>query len=366
MIRQLPEREVPAGMAQRIMGEVSAEDRRLSRRMVRWLTGSFPIRVQPLWLAGAASVLALVFWLGLTVGSHTSVVEHPNTDTPGTLIFQTTDAQASFLIGRGLLAAGFWEESIPYLQQASLLGPENPEYVLWEGVALGKTGDRVGEGNRYRRALDLHPEYVPARLYLAHVLLESGQADAALAEYSHVLELAPDDETALYNRALAYQLLGENNRAADAWKEYLDTYRSGVRAFRAVLHLNELGDFTYRSYQIGFRKAILNQELLLGVDGAGRQEEIILLADLFSKSTGSILEIVVFQDKDTQQAGTQARLLKHQISDHLSVEEGKSVNISWFGQPERLRTPTGKQFLLQEGLLVFSKPREYANKENRI
>ena len=85
---------------------------------------------------------------------------------------------------------------------------------------------------------------------------------AALAEYNRVLALAPDEGTALYNRALAYQLLDQKNKEADAWKEYLRSHRTGIWAYRAAEHLNELGDFTYRSYQIGFRRVILNQKLL--------------------------------------------------------------------------------------------------------
>ncbi len=367
MIGTLPEREAPAGMTEQILEKITAQDQEgVGRKIIRLLTGPFSIRLHPLRLAGTICSLAFVFWLGVTAGSLRSTGDDTATEAAASLAFPSADAEANFFIGRGLLAAGLLNESVTFLRQASLRVPENPEYALWEGVVLGKLGDRVGERDRYRKTLDLHPDYLPARLYLGHALLENGQPDAALKEYSHVLEVEPDDEIALYNSALAFQLLGEKARAAAAWKEYLQVYRDGTRAFRAVLHLNELGDFTFRSYQIGYRKIILNQEVLLGVNPAGKQDEIELLTDFFKKASGDVLEVIVFLENDMRLAGSHASNLKHHISDNLAGSDGKTVNISWFGQPERMITTSGKKFWLGKGLLIFSKPQQQTNQEKMI
>ena len=363
MIHALPQRDVPAGLTERIMTGIFSPKQTFGHKVAGLLTGSFTLNVQPLRLAGAFCSLALVFWLGITIGDHGIDTTDDGKETPSLPAIVSTNSEANFFIGRGLLAAGQWEKAVPFLQQASLLVPENPEYRLWEGVALGKQGNKEGEREVYKKTIRRHPGYVPARLYLGHNLLENGQHDAALAEYNRVLAIAPDERTALYNRALAYQLLGQKEQEAAAWREYLISQRTGIWAYRAVEHLNELGDFTFRSYQIGFRRIILNQKLLLGMNSPARQRENDLLADAFTQASGNLLNIVVFQADDIIRAGKQARDLKYFITDNLA---GKSVNISWFGQPESVHTASGKQFPLPKSLLIFSKPQAQNTKEKTI
>ncbi len=366
MIQALPEKDVPAGLTERIMTEIYSPKQSFGQKISNLLTGSFAFNVQPLRLAGALSLLAFVFWIGLTLGGHTTAPVDSAQNISNRLIIEPENGEANFLIGRGLLAAGQWEQAVPYLQQASLLVPKNPEYALWEGVALGKLGNKSGELEKYKKTVDRHPSYVPARLYLGHTLLENRQPEAALVEYNQVLALAPDAGTALYNRALAYQLLGQKEQEAAAWREYLQLHRTGTWAYRAVEHLNEIGDFTFRSYQIGFRRIISNQELLLGTDSTARQREIDFLADSFRQATGNVLNIIVFQAGNTSLAGKHARDLKYSLSDHLNGTLSKNVNISWFGQPEKVRSASGKEFPLQKSLLIFSKPQTQNPEEKTI
>jgi len=160
--------------------------------------------------------------------------------------------------------------------------------------------------------------------------------------------------------------MGQKKQEAAAWKEYLLLHRTGTWAYRAVEHLNELGEFTFRSYQIGFRRIIFNQELLLGSDSPARQREIDFVTDSFTQASGNVLNIIVFQANDLTLAGRQARNLKYFITDNLATATDKSVNISWFGQPEIVHAASKKQFPLQKGLLIFSTPQVQKIKEETI
>lgn len=365
MIRALPEREAPPAMQKKIMAEICSPEQSFRHKVKKFMLGPVSFSVRPLRLAAAACMLLMAFWLGLTLG-HQDQQSLVALNQSRELLIDPANPEANFFIGKGLLAADRWEEARPYLERASSLVPENPEYSLWVGVALGKSGNIFQEQKIYNDTLRRHPDYIPARLYLGHALLEKGQTDAALTEYTKVLSREPDTEVALYNRALAYQLLGEQRSAIAAWKEYLSSRRTGSRAFQAVEHLNELGDFTFRTYQIGYRKIILNQKSLLEPDSPARQEEILYLADSFRSASGMILNIVAFQTDDSSQARESARDLKNSINEQFEPLSIKSIRISWFGQPERVRLPSGKLIPLRKSLLIFSRPGVQEQEEKRI
>jgi len=366
MLHALPEREVPVGLTERIMTEINSPKKSLKQRITNLLTTSFTFNVQPLRLTAFCGTMFLVFWLGITIGEYGTDTNDAPKGGVKPLAIPPHSAEANFLIGRGLLAAGQWEEAMPYLHQATLLVPDNPEYALWEGVALGKKGNMKMERDIYRKTVHRHPEYVPARMYLGHNLLESGQPEAALEEYSRVLTLFPAAESALYNRALAYQVMGNRELEAAAWKEYLLLNRIGKWAYRAVEHLNTLGDFTYRSYQIGLRKIILNQKLLLRSDSEAQQREIDLLSTTFAQASGNVLNLVVFLADDITRAEKQARKMQYLVANNLNNRTEKRIDISWFGEPENVRTAFGKEYLLEEGVLIFCIPQVQKTREKTI
>lgn len=366
MIQALPDREVPVGLNRRIMAEISLREQTFGRKVVQFLTSSFTLDFQPFRLAGAACLLVFIFWLGLITGDNRDVQDDSVKDPFSSLEHALKNAEASFYLGRGLLAMGQADEAVHFLRKASRLVPDNPEYTLWEGVALGKVGNKKDEQDRYSQTLDRHPGYVQARLFLGHTLLENGQADAALEEYSRVLLLQPDAIAALYNSALAYQLIGQEQKEAEAWKKYLQLHRTGSWAYRAVEHLNELGDFTYRIYQIGFRRVVFNQELLLGPDSINRQREINFLSSIFHNASGDVLELVAFQSGNAALANDRVMSLKDCILEDLGGETRKRVSVSWFAQPEEVHSLSGKTFTLSRSLLIFSKPQVEKPEEKTI
>ncbi|MDW7773493.1 MAG: tetratricopeptide repeat protein [Desulfobulbaceae bacterium] len=366
MLHALPDRKVPDDLADRIMAEIRKPGNKAGSLFNRLLNASLTFDVRPVRLAGSLCTLAAAFWLGLIFGDYSSDRSHIEDPAPAFSPLASENAEAAHLMGRSLLEDGRAQQAITFFRQASLIAPQNPEYALWEGVAFGRNSDKEREQEVYKKIIRRYPRYLPARIYLGHSLLETGQLEAALAEYSRILALYPEEATALYNRALTCQLMDDRELEAAAWKEYLRLHRNGKWAYRAVEHLNALGDFTYRSYQIGYRKIILNQDFLLAMDAAVQQREIDLLAASFAQSSGNVLHLVVFQADDADLAGKTAMQLHNLVSGNMGGTTDKKIQISWFGNPENVYSSSGMQYQLPEGVLVFSQPQVHQTGEKMI
>jgi hypothetical protein len=68
---------------------------------------------------------------------------------------------------------------------------------MMAGVTDLQTGDAKAGRAKLEEALDLDHELVDARLWLAHALLQEGQAEAAVQQYHTGLLIAPGDERLL-------------------------------------------------------------------------------------------------------------------------------------------------------------------------
>ncbi len=353
LLRQLPDRIPPARLVEQIMETVNESNKQYGRpekpkffSLPSWNT------LWPRQFAAACSIV-LAFWIGLYVGGkkEDAIVQSSTLELPA-YVYQ--NAQAGFLVGRGILAAGKEnDKALALIQHASQLSPDNPEYLFWLGTAHWRMGDTEMEQQSYRKAVQVDPDYVPALVNLGHNLLENKESIEALQTYNKVLSIVPDHEIALYNRALAISITGESNQTIDAWKQYLRSYRSGKWAHRAVQHLNGQNDFSYRVYQIGVRRIILNQELLLGPLTADKKREVEYLAETFKQAPVSNINLTFFYAGDKEKARKQATSLKSLLSNSLQ-NHNKRIRISWFAEAEVVQTASGIKSL-QNGVLIFGK-----------
>ncbi len=358
LLRRLPEREVPHDLTGRIMARIREEKPGLLERLRRLFTGSFAVTVQPARVALVGVGLAAAFYLGTLTGSG------PGNSGPKLPEVTALSSEASYYIGRGLVTAGHPEEALAYLRRAALLNPDQPVYGLWQAVAWLAAGEPERERAQYHRLVSNHPDFLPALVNLGHNQLETGDLDGALESYQQVLAMVPDERDALYNIGLVYRLKGDLEKERQAWKQYLARHRSGKNSYRAVQHLNELGDFSYRTAQLGYRRIIIHQDALLGSDPAARDREVSWLAEQFARVPATTLNLVVFDARGRESAMQQARILKEELSRYL--QGNKQVRISWFGQPESVRTGR-MEAVLEQGVLVFSQPNKKSkSKERRI
>jgi tetratricopeptide (TPR) repeat protein len=358
LLRQMPEREVPTGLHERIMDQVLAahQPRTLVGRIRQWWQGLPALRVQPLRLAMSAGIAVAAFWLGTVVGGGDQVrITEPDSEAMKLAPF-TDSARANYLVGRGLLEAGEQHLALEFIHQALLQEPGSAEYGTWQGLTYWQLGDREKERQSYQQSLVRQPDYIPALLNLGHNLLESGDYRKSLHLYEKVLRINPYEQTALYNRALSYHQLKDPAEEQKAYIQYLDQYRSDKWAYRAVGHLQHLGIFDYRICQIGNRKVVVNQRTLLGPAIPARQLELERLARMVEKAPASALHLVVYLHNDKIQGKAIATELRQQLQAIMEKNTTIPIQVSWFDEPALIQTADGSERELAQGLLIFTQP----------
>ncbi len=357
LLGQLPEREVPGDLNDRVMAMIVEEKSSLLKRLKEICYGSFVVNIQPVKYCLLATAVAVAFFLGsLNKGSYEAALELP--------AVSSLSSEASYHIGRGLYEGGEPEKALIYLKRAAMLDPGKPEYGLWQAVAFQAVGASELERKQYQRIVNKYPDYLPALINLGHNQLESGDLDGALASYRQILALNPQDQSVLCNIGLIYKMQGDAIEESKTWQQYLSVNRTGRKSYRAVSHLNELGSFDFRTAQLGYRQIVIHPEALFSNNQALREHEISWLAEQFMRTPGKTLNLIVFDAAGQAVAKERAMLLRKEL---LSVlPEDKHVTISWFGQAEIIEKET-KNSALKQSVLVFSQPDNLTTlKERRI
>jgi tetratricopeptide (TPR) repeat protein len=100
------------------------------------------------------------------------------------------DIELMLQVGRALFRDGLMEEAKEYFDTAVQQVPDNAEAVAMVGYTEHRLGRDDAAIATLRRALQLDPEYVEARIYLGNVLYDRGEYEAALY---HLDRTSPDD-----------------------------------------------------------------------------------------------------------------------------------------------------------------------------
>ncbi len=359
-IRNLPGKRPPTDLRKRIMSALPEYREPWLRRVMRAIgTGPLVYRT-----VGALASLILTFYGGMQFEQYFH--GSPKVSNELTAASADMNDEAYFYLGRSLLAAGEAIGALNAFGNAEKLRPENLQYALWKAIAYQNFGALDEERRMYRQLLGKRPDFLPARLNLANNLLQDGQASQAQQLYEQILERYPMEGTALYNRAIALRMQSKPEEEAEAWKRYLDHYRTGLPADRAVQHLHELGDYSFRIYQLGQKSVILNQDRLLDPHGYEQNSEIDYLArHLGDRSLGK-LNIVVFVQDDAPQAKLIARSLLTAIANRSEEIEKDSVGVSWFDEAEPLESLAKGKIHLSKGVLLFSAMQTNLKEEKKI
>jgi tetratricopeptide (TPR) repeat protein len=93
-------------------------------------------------------------------------------------------------IGRALFREGLVEEAKEFFDVAVQQAPDSAEAVALTGYALHRIGDDEQALVALRRALQLDADHVEARIYLANILYDRGEFEAALY---HLERTTPED-----------------------------------------------------------------------------------------------------------------------------------------------------------------------------
>jgi tetratricopeptide (TPR) repeat protein len=256
--------------------------------------------------------------------------------------------EAQYYLGRFYLAQEKPEEALPHLKRAVQDNPAKADYHFWLGVAYWAVRNFDLERKSYLQALAKDPKYVPARLYLAHNYLDSGNWQKALNNYDLLLRREPYNPEALYNRALALMELHRLKEEALAWKRYLQYYPEGKWALRAVDHLNQLGHFSYRNFTIGYRRVTL--EHIPFSPGSAKllsqgKPSLQVLGTILSINGKISLEVVCYKSGDPSLAAARARAVKHYLLQQFPRVNSSRIGARGIGRKERVRTDNKVYFL---------------------
>jgi tetratricopeptide (TPR) repeat protein len=161
-----------------------------------------------------------------------------------------TDAAASGALARLLHAWEQWDAAHDAYVRAQALAPRAFEWPYLDGVVLQRLVRHAEAAVKFRRALEISPDYLPARIKLAEALFEAGSLDEslrlfealsrdpatepmgqfgigriaavrgnheeAITRLQRAVALSPEWGAAHYALALAYRALGRRDEAQRA------------------------------------------------------------------------------------------------------------------------------------------------------
>lgn len=154
------------------------------------------------------------------------------------------DSQAKnwLLWGQSLLYDGKYEDAAQKLAKAFQLEPENylAAFNLGRCYYYGfqKESQRLNIATRFfQKALDLNPDFVPARYYLGCVQLDAGQLLLAITSLRWVIARDPQNIDAYYRLGLAYR---RDNHIAQAEKAFMDVLSIDPGHYESRLQLGHI------------------------------------------------------------------------------------------------------------------------------
>src|SRR5258708_5588847 len=106
-----------------------------------------------------------------------------------------------------------FQEALFALRDVIKASPRNAYAYYFLGMALFETAQAEAARDAYRAALRLSPEYLGARVALAHVLRMLGDIRGAIAEAEEAVRRSPKDGDALHAPGLAHAARGDNEAA---------------------------------------------------------------------------------------------------------------------------------------------------------
>ncbi len=100
------------------------------------------------------------------------------------------DVDLMLQIGRALFREGFVDAALTYFDRAVAHAEDSSEALACVGYAQHRMGRDAEAVASLTRALDLDPQLVEARVYLANLMYDAGDLDQALVEFE---KTSPDD-----------------------------------------------------------------------------------------------------------------------------------------------------------------------------
>jgi tetratricopeptide (TPR) repeat protein len=130
-------------------------------------------------------------------------------------------AEAHVGLGDALAAKGDVDQAVAAYQKGLEYNPMNAKvHVSLGKIYYSEKGLYYESVTAYKKAIDLDPDYLDARMGLAEVYEDKGLYKEAIDEYRKVVETDAKNTGALYNLALVYEKV-DPNEAMTLWERYI-------------------------------------------------------------------------------------------------------------------------------------------------
>jgi tetratricopeptide (TPR) repeat protein len=135
---------------------------------------------------------------------------------------------------------------------AATLAPRVLSWTYLLGVETATLGDYAAAARSFRTALSVDPEYLPARIRLADILMAAGELDRSLAEYTSLARESPDLATVHYGLGRLAVLRGDTKAAVDHFVTAVDlSPRFGAAHYALVLAYRDTGQEDLSEKHVG-------------------------------------------------------------------------------------------------------------------
>ena len=131
-----------------------------------------------------------------------------------------------------------FQEALYVLRDVIKASPRNPYAYHFLGIALFETAQPEAARDAYRAAVRISPDYLGARIALAHVLRMLDDLRGAISEGEEAIRRSPSDGDALHAAGLAHAARGDNEAA----RRYLTAFLASNPEFAAATEARAILD----------------------------------------------------------------------------------------------------------------------------
>ena len=114
------------------------------------------------------------------------------------------------------------QDAVSHFKHAIAIKPQESRYYYALGCAYDEMDSIKSAKNAFFDAINIDPMNVQARIAYAISLTKELEYAQSIEQFLEVLKYIPDNADTLYNTALAYDLIGDTERAIRYYKEALD------------------------------------------------------------------------------------------------------------------------------------------------
>lgn len=255
------------------------------------------------------------------------------------------DVDLMLQIGRALFREGFVEGAIGFFNRAVAHAPDSAEAAACIGYAQHRQGNDELAMLELRRALSLDAKFAEARVYLANLLYDAGEVDAALNEFEQTAPADHWDELGIWRllelKKSAYKLR-DDDPEMKPWEARLIELNSEMDAVEDLLAEVE--------------QSFAEQESSAHEEAQGQLETL-----------GTLLSGLAHQQHAEQSApeGATADVMASDGLHRVVLREGNAIEGSWEEIVEALRDARNASSTVEEYMRTEAR-RHYGATGTRI